>query len=282
MAMTAVRRPGLAQLARVPLLAFIALHTIVTGGPLLWVASMSLRTTAEIFKSPYGLPSPAHWEKFADAWVKSNYATYFWNSTVTVVTAVILVTGVGAMAAHCLARYHFRGNRLVRFLILSGLVLPPQLLILALFQILLEINLYNTLTGLVLVYVATHVAVTVYILEGFFAQIPQDLFDAARIDGYSDVEIFWRVTVPIGMPAIFTTLMLNFIILWNEFLFAVVLLTDDNKRTLPLGIMHFTGSHQLDVGMAATGLMIAIVPVIAIYAFFSETMIKGMTAGAVR
>ena len=282
MAMTAVRRPRLAQLARVPLLAFIALHTIVTGGPLLWVASMSLRTTAEIFKSPYGLPSPAHWEKFADAWVKSNYATYFWNSTVTVVTAVILVTGVGAMAAHCLARYHFRGNRLVRFLILSGLVLPPQLLILALFQILLEINLYNTLTGLVLVYVATHVAVTVYILEGFFAQIPQDLFDAARIDGYSDVEIFWRVTVPIGMPAIFTTLMLNFIILWNEFLFAVVLLTDDDKRTLPLGIMHFTGSHQLDVGMAATGLMIAIVPVIAIYAFFSETMIKGMTAGAVR
>ena len=282
MAMTAVRRPRLAQLARVPLLAFIALYTIVTGGPLLWVAAMSLRTTAEIFKSPYGLPSPAHWEKFADAWVKSNYATYFWNSTVTVVTAVILVTGVGAMAAHCLARYHFRGNRLVRFLILSGLVLPPQLLILALFQILLEINLYNTLTGLVLVYVATHVAVTVYILEGFFAQIPQDLFDAARIDGYSDVEIFWRVTVPIGMPAIFTTLMLNFIILWNEFLFAVVLLTDDNKRTLPLGIMHFTGSHQLDVGMAATGLMIAIVPVIAIYAFFSETMIKGMTAGAVR
>jgi len=171
----------LGQLARVPLLAFIALHTIVTGGPLLWVASMSLRTTAEIFKSPYGLPSPAHWEKFADAWVKSNYATYFWNSTVTVVTAVILVTGVGAMAAHCLARYHFRGNRLVRFLILSGLVLPPQLLILALFQILLEINLYNTLTGLVLVYVATHVAVTVYILEGFFAQIPQDLFDAARV-----------------------------------------------------------------------------------------------------
>jgi len=279
---SAMPRPGFAQLARIPLLAFIALYTVVTGGPLLWVTSMSLRTTAEIFKSPYGLPSPAHWEKFADAWVKSNYATYFWNSTVTVVSAVILVTVIGAMAAHCLARYQFRGSRLVRFLILSGLVLPPQLLILALFQILLEVHLYNTLTGLVLVYVATHVAVTVYILEGFFAQIPQDLFDAARIDGYSDFEIFWRVTVPIGMPAIFTTVMLNFIILWNEFLFAVVLLTDDNKRTLPLGIMHFTGSHQLDVGMAATGLMIAIVPIIAIYALFSETMIKGMTAGAVR
>jgi multiple sugar transport system permease protein/raffinose/stachyose/melibiose transport system permease protein len=265
-----------------PLALFALLYTVITGGPLLWVATMSLRTTAEIFRDPYGLPSPAHWGKFADAWTKSNYHTYFWNSTIVVVVAVAIVTVTGAMAAHCLARYTFRGNRLIRFLILSGLVLPPQLLILALFQILLDIDLYNTLTGLILVYVATHVAMTVYILEGFFAQIPQDLFDAARMDGYSELEIFWRVTMPIGAPAIFTAVTLNFIILWNEFLFAVVLLTDDDKRTLPLGIMHFTGSHQLDVGMAATGLMIAILPVVVLYAFFSETMIKGMTAGAVR
>jgi ABC-type glycerol-3-phosphate transport system permease component len=265
-----------------PLALFALLYTVITGGPLLWVATMSLRTTAEIFRDPYGLPSPAHWGKFADAWTKSNYHTYFWNSTIVVVVAVAIVTVTGAMAAHCLARYTFRGNRLIRFLILSGLVLPPQLLILALFQILLDIDLYNTLTGLILVYVATHVAMTVYILEAFFAQIPQDLFDAARMDGYSELEIFWRVTMPIGAPAIFTAVTLNFIILWNEFLFAVVLLTDDDKRTLPLGIMHFTGSHQLDVGMAATGLMIAILPVVVLYAFFSETMIKGMTAGAVR
>jgi len=270
------------RVRRIPLLLFILIYTLVAGGPLLWVASMSLRTTAEIFKAPYALPSPAHWDKFADAWLKSNYHTYFWNSAIVVVCAVVLVTVIGAMAAHCLARYNFRSSRLVRFVIVSGLILPPQLLILALFQILLDIDLYNTLTGLILVYVATHVAVTVYILEGFFAQIPQDLFDAARMDGYSDFEIFWRVTVPIGAPAIFTAVTLNFIVLWNEFLFAVVLLTDDDKRTLPLGIMHFTGSHQLDVGMAATGLVIAMLPVVALYALFSETMIKGMTAGAVR
>lgn len=280
--MPGILRFGDERVRRFPLVLFVVIYTAVTGGPLLWVASMSLRTTAEIFKDPYGLPSPAHWDKFADAWVKSNYHAYFWNSTIVVVCAVVLVTVIGAMAAHCLARYTFRGNRLVRFVILSGLILPPQLLILALFQILLDIELYNTLTGLIVVYVATHLAVTVYILEGFFVQIPQDLFDAARMDGYSDFEIFWRVTMPIGAPAIFTAVMLNFIVLWNEFLFAVVLMTDDDKRTLPLGIMHFTGSHQLDVGMAATGLMIAILPVLALYAFFSETMIKGMTVGAVR
>ena len=270
------------HLRRTPLLLFVVLFTLVSGGPFLWVASMSLRTTPEIFADPYALPSRLHWEKFVQAWVNSNYGTYFWNSVIVVVTAVGLLTVIGAMVAHCLARYRFRFSRLVRFAILSGMILPPQLLILSLFQIMLDYHLYNTRSGLIIVYVAGHLAMTVYILEGFFAQIPQDLFDAARMDGYGDFEIFWRITLPIGVPALFTTVTLNFIILWNEFLYAVVLLTDDDKRTLPLGLMHFMGSHQLDVGMVATGLMIAIAPVILLYAFFSETMIKGMTAGAVR
>src|ERR1700682_2023329 len=135
-------RVGFEQLRRVPLLLFVLLYTVVTGGPLLWVATMSLRTTSEIFKDPYGVPSPIHWEKFADAWTRSNYGTYFWNSAVVVVTAVVLVTAIGAMAAHCLARYSFPGNRLVRFLILSGLVLPPQLVILAFVQLLPALHLF--------------------------------------------------------------------------------------------------------------------------------------------
>ena len=272
----------LSCLKRAPLLIVLILYTTVTGGPFLWVTAMSLRTTAEIFDSRYALPTIWHWSKFADAWTKANYGTYFWNSTIVVVSAVALVTLIGAMAAHCLARYHFRGSRLVRFVILSGMILPPQLLILSLFQIMLNYGLYNSLLGLVIVYVATQLAMTVYILEGFFTQIPQDLFDAAQIDGYSQFEIFWRITLPIGLPAIFTAVILNFILLWNEFLYAVVLLTDDDKRTLPLGLMRFMGGHQLDIGMVATGLMISIVPVLLIYAVTSETMIKGMTAGAVR
>lgn len=272
----------LGHLRRSPLITFLILYTLFTGGPFLWVASMSLRTTPEIFDNPYALPFPAHWGKFLDAWTVSKYGTYFWNSLIVVGSAVLLLTLIGSMAAHCLARYRFRGSRAVRLAILSGMILPPQLLILSLFQILLQFGLYNSLPGLIVAYVATQLAMTVYILEGFFAQLPQDLFDAARMDGYSDFEIFWRITLPIGLPAVFTTVMLNFIILWNEFLYAIVLLTDDDRRTLPLGIMHFMGAHQLDVGMIATGLMISIAPIILIYAFFSDIMIRGMTAGAVR
>jgi len=275
-------RLWLSYVRRTPLLLFLLGYTVLTGGPFLWVASMSLRTTSEIFANPYGLPRHPHWSNFADAWIGSNYSIYFWNSSLAVVSAVAGVTVIGAMAAHCLARYRFRSRRTVRFVILSGLVLPPQMLILSLFQILLDYRLYDTLPGLSIVYIATQLAMTVYLLEGFFSQIPQDLFDAARMDGYSDFEIFWRITLPIGVPAIFTTVILNFVILWNEFLYAVVLMTSDDKRTLPLGIMHFMGDHQLDVAMLATGLMIAIIPVALIYACFSETMIRGMTAGAVR
>jgi multiple sugar transport system permease protein/raffinose/stachyose/melibiose transport system permease protein len=275
-------RLWLAYVRRTPLLLFLLGYTALTALPFLWVASMSLRTTSEILGNPYGMPAHPHWSNFTDAWIGSNYSIYFWNSAIVVAGAVAGVTIVGAMAAHCLARYRFRSRRAIRFVILSGLVLPPQMLILSLYQILLDYQLYDTLPGLAIVYVATQLGMTVYLLEGFFAQIPQDLFDAARMDGYSDFEIFWRITLPIGMPAIFTTVVLNFVILWNEFLYAVVLMTSDEHRTLPLGIMHFMGDHQLDVAMIATGLMIAIVPVALIYAFFSETMIRGMTAGAVR
>jgi len=273
---------GLVPLKKITLLLFVVVCSVITGGPFLWVAALSLRTTPEILGRPYGFPLHPHFGKFLKAWTQSNYGQYFWNSTVVVVTAVVIATLLGAMAAHGLARYPFRGNRALRFLILSGMMLPPQMMILSLFQIMFSLGLYNSLSGLVVVYVATQLPMTIYILETFFSHIPQDLFDAAKLDGYADFEIFWRIALPVATPAVFTTALLNFIILWNEFLYAVVLLTDNSKRTLPLGIMFFMGGHQIDVGMVATGLMITILPVLLLYSCFSETMIKGMAAGAVR
>jgi ABC-type glycerol-3-phosphate transport system permease component len=264
------------------LLIVLSLYTAYSAGPFAWIAMMSLRTTSEISANPYALPSRFHWGKYATAWTTSHYGTYFWNSTAVVVAAVALLTIIGSMAAHCLARYRFRGNRLIYFVIFSAIIFPPQVIIISLFQVLVEYGLFNTRTGLTLVYVSIQLPLTMYILEGFFAQLPQDLFDAAKIDGCSDVNIFWRLTLPVGMPAIATTIILNFINLWNEFLFAVVLITDEEKRTLPLGIMKFMGDQMQDIGMISTGLMIAIIPVIVIYVLFSEKLIQGMTAGAVK
>jgi multiple sugar transport system permease protein/raffinose/stachyose/melibiose transport system permease protein len=269
-------------LARAGLLVVLTLYTAFAMGPFLWVATMSLRTTSEIHAAPYALPETLHWWKFWSAWTQSNYDTYFTNSVIVVFSAVALVTLIGSMAAHGLARYRFPGNRLLYFVIFSTIVFPPQITIIALFQTLVEYGLFNTRLGLILVYVAFQLPLTVYILESFFARIPNDLFDAARVDGFGDFAIFWRIAVPIALPALATTIILNTILLWNEFLYAVVLITEEAKRTLPLGIQKFMGDQLEDVGMIATGLMIAIVPVVLVYVVFSEKLIQGMTAGAVK
>jgi ABC-type glycerol-3-phosphate transport system permease component len=161
-------------------------------------------------------------------------------------------------------------------------MLPPQITIIALFQVMVGYGLFSSLTGLVLVYIAAQLPLTVFILENFFARLPQDLFDAAKIDGYSELEIFWRIALPISTPAVVTTVIMNYVLLWNEFLYALVLVTDDAKRTLPLGVQKFMGDQFSDIGMVATGAMISILPIILLYAIFSEKIIQGMTAGAVK
>ena len=276
------RRPGTDRLKQVVLVTALAIYTMLAAGPFLWVASMSLRTTSEISKDHFRLPDKLHWEKFPDAWFNSNYEVYFTNSLLVVLSAVAILTLVGAMAAHCFARYRFRMNRVLYFVIFSTIIFPPQITIIALFQILVQYGLFNSLFGLTLVYVAFQLPITIYILESFFSRIPNDLFEAARIDGYSEWSIFWRISLPIALPALSTTIILNTILLWNEFLYAVVLITDEDKRTLPLGIQRFMGDQMEDIGMISTGLMIAIIPVVMIYAFFSEKLIQGMTAGAVK
>jgi ABC-type glycerol-3-phosphate transport system permease component len=263
-------------------MAIIVAYTIYCTAPFVWVGSMSVRTTTEISADHYAWPHPFHWGQFRTAWVDSAFSTYFANSAEVVIGSVAVLTLFGAAAAHCLARYRFRFNRLIYGILFSSIIFPPQIVLISIYQLLVKYWLYNSLWGLGLVYVSLQLPLTIYLLEGFFARIPQDLFDAAKMDGYGDIEIFFRLVLPVGMPAIATTIILNFILLWNEYLFAVVLITDDELRTLPVGIQRFMGDHFQDIGMIATGVMISVIPVIVVYAFFSERLIQGMTAGAVK
>ena len=264
------------------IMAILVAYTVYSTAPFLWVSTMSVRTTTEISANHYAWPNPFHWEQFREAWIDSNFNVYFLNSLMVVVTSVVILTLAGAAAAHCLARYRFRGNRLIYSILFSSIIFPPQVVLISIYQVLVDYGLYNSRLGLILVYISLQLPLTVYLLEGFFARIPQDLFDAAKVDGYGDIEIFLRLVLPVGLPAIATTIILNFILLWNEFLFAVVLITDDELRTLPVGIQRFMGDHFQDIGLIATGVMISVIPVILVYAFFSEKLIQGMTAGAVK
>ena len=262
----------------------VLLYTAFSAGPFLWTAIMSLRTTDEIYRNHYGLPIPAHWGKFVTAWTEFGYATYFRNSAIVAGTAVLIITLVGAMAGYGVdrKRFAFPLREPLFLMLFLSVMFPPQIMILSLFQILIKYGLYNTLPGVILVYVATELPITIYLLRAFFAQIPQELEEAARIDGCTDWSMFWRVMFPMALPAVATTFILNFIYFWNEFLYAVIFITRQEIRTLPLAIQFLVSDSYQDIGMLATGLMIASLPILVLYIFLSDWFVKGMTAGAVK
>jgi multiple sugar transport system permease protein/raffinose/stachyose/melibiose transport system permease protein len=159
---------------------------------------------------------------------------------------------------------------------------PPQITVLSLFQLAVGYGLYNTLWALILVYPANALAFNTYILRAFFAQIPTEIEDAARIDGCGDWQMFWRVMFPIARPAIATTLIFNFNGFWNEFLYALTLVTKPELATVPLASFRWVGENFLDVGGLAAGLVISMAPIVVLYMFLSEQFMQGMSAGAVK
>lgn len=263
---------------------FLVSFTCVWAFPFAWMVVMSLRTTPEIYSSPYGLPIPAHLGKFVSAFVDFGYASYFRNSLIVTTSALVLNILVASMAAYGFARsrYRFALREPIFLLIFIAIMFPPQIILLALYQVMVKYGLYNTLLGLILVYAATSLPLTIYLLRSFFMQIPQEIEDAARIDGCGDFRAFWLVMLPIAKPAILVVTILNAISFWNEFLYAVTFITKQDNRTLPLAVMFFMGESYQDVGMLATGIVIASLPIIVLYFVFSEQFIKGMTAGALK
>ena len=261
---------------------FAVLQTILAFGPLIWVFFMSFRTTDEIRKAPYTFPDVWHFEKYLEVWNNSGYKIYFANSIFVVGLAVVTIIAITTMSAYCFAKLPFKGSELLFNLVFTTIMLPAQIIIIPLFQDMVKMKLVNSLFGLAMVYVAIQMPISIYILRSFFAQIPNEMREAAKIDGCSEIKTFWKIMFPIAKPAISTILIIDFVNLWNEFLFGSIFIQDESKKTLPLGIIKFVGDVNEDLGRIAVGMMIAIIPLIILYSIFSENFIKGMTAGAVK
>ena len=272
------------KITTVILLTVLLCYTFIVFAPFLWTAAMSFRTTNDILDNPYGISWPPYLQNYVYAFTKFGFLRYVWNSAFVTVGALAITTVVTSLAAFGFARqrYRFRLREPIYYLIFISIMFPPQISLLALFQILVRYKLYNSLWGLILVYAASALPFNIYLLRSFFGQIPQDLEDASRIDGCNDWQMFWRVMFPIARPAVSTTIVLNFINFWNEFLYAVTFVTRQEARTLPLAVMFYLGEAWLDLGMLASGLMVSVLPVIILYLILSEQFIKGMTAGAIK
>ncbi|WP_256794854.1 carbohydrate ABC transporter permease [Terrabacter sp. Ter38] len=247
--------------------------------PLLLMVSNSFRTNADLITDPLGLPSPPTTASYVEAWTTGNFATYFGNSLLVTVGAVAISTAVATMAAYALARGRSRIFRWLEALFLSGLMLPIHLAILPIFYLFDGLGLIDSRLGLMLMYAASGVPFSIFVLTTFFRQLPEELEEAAALDGASSWQTFWRIMVPLVRPAVATVAVFRFVPIWNDFLFPLVLLRSEDKYTLPVGLTSFFGENATNYSAVFAGLVITTVPLIVLFLVATKQIVAGLTAG---
>ncbi|MFC4554995.1 carbohydrate ABC transporter permease [Georgenia faecalis] len=258
---------------------FLWAYSLIAMSPLLFLVVSSVRPSIEIFTDPLGLPSVVSVENYRRAWIDGGFSTYFVNSVLVTLGGVALGTVTSLLAAYPLARWRLRGGEVLSSYFLTGLLLPAQMGILPMFYLLQSLDLFDSRLGLVLVYAATGVPFGVFVMTTFFRQVPLELEEAADLDGAGPLRTFWQVMVPLVTPAISTVVIFQFVPLWNDLFYPLILLRSDENFTIPVGISRFFGQYQADWGTLMAGLFIATVPIILMFVVATRRVISALTAG---
>jgi raffinose/stachyose/melibiose transport system permease protein len=250
--------------------------------PIMLVILGSFKSVPEFFQNPYGWPESFDLKNYKKAWDEANIPVTMRNSIIATVLGVTISTALSCLAAYALGRFKFRGRMGLRMLFVGGMVVPVQLLILPLFIIFREIGILGDLKSLIIVYSVFGIPLAVLTLTGFFAALPRDLEDAARIDGASHFEVFWRIMLPLTRPALAAVVILNGVWMWNDFFLGFILLNDPDQQTLPVGIMAFRGTYSTQYGLIFASVTMSVIPVVIAYLLLSRQFIAGLTAGSVK
>jgi raffinose/stachyose/melibiose transport system permease protein len=275
-----MRKPASAILVLGILIGYTALALF----PILLVIMNSFKERKAIFGSPLSLPTPSTFSLIGYDKVFSDSAvvSYYVNS-ITVTGGTIFFTLLfGAMAAWALTEYKFRWNTLLTLFLAVGIMVPIRLGSVAIIQLIVQMNLINTLTALILVYTAQNLPLSIFILSEFIAQIPKDLREAARCDGLTEYNIFFFIVLPLIRPAMATVAVFTMIPVWNDLWFPLLLAPTGGKQTITLGIQQFLGQYITDWNSVLSALSTAIIPVLILYVIFSRQLIRGLTSGAVK
>jgi N-acetylglucosamine transport system permease protein len=252
--------------------------------PFAWVILSSLKTSHEITGTPWALPAVPHFSNFSQAWFDGEIGGTFTNSLIVTIGTLLILIPVGSMAAYVLVKYPFKGSKLILNSFMGGLMFPNFLVIIPLYLLMSKLGMLDTKIGLILVYVAYSLAFTVFVLSGFFEQLPNELIEASFLDGCSHSGCFWKVMFPLAKPGVLVVAIFNAIGLWNEYPLALVLAQAKNVRTLPIGIANLTQTQQYagNWGALFAGIVIVMLPVMIVYLIFKDQIQKTMLAGALK
>jgi N-acetylglucosamine transport system permease protein len=262
----------------------LAIWTVLIVLPLLWTLLSSFKTTSEIFASPFALPKKWSFDNYVSAWTSAGIGRYFVNTVVVVGCALVIVMILGSMCAYVLARYSFFGNRFIYYLMLAGLTFPIFLAIVPLFFVLRNMGLLNTRPGLILVYVAFALPFTVFFLHPFFRALPDEISEAAEIDGAGEWRKFFQVMLPMARPGVAAVAIFNFLGLWNQFLLPIALNTRKDNYVLSQGMAEFASQagYNVNFGRLFAAIVITIVPVLIVYIFFQRQLQGSVAQGTMK
>lgn len=254
--------------------------------PLVWTLLDALKNNEQFFlNAPWALPKfPLLWSNFSYVWSKYNFGTYFLNSIVVTVGSTLLGMILAAMTAYILARYDFKGNKVLLTIYISSMMIPFALALIPLFFLLNDLHLINTWLGLILVYAALNLPFGIFLLVGFYKSLPKEIEEAAIIDGTSHFGTFFRVMLPLSQPGLITVMITNMLNNWNEYFLGVVLTNEPTKYTLPIGlaVMQAEMQYRVEWGPLFAGLLITTLPTLIVYMIYQRQIVSGITAGAVK
>jgi len=275
---------ALRVLAALPIQVVLIIYAVIVIYPMIWLLSASLKTSYELFTSPW-LPTPSpQWQNFVNAWQIAGIGRYFLNSVFVTSLSMFFILLIGSMAAYALARFVFSGRDAIHTAFISGMMFPVFLGIVPLFLLLGRLGMLDNYFGLITVYVAYSLSFTVFIMTGFFKTLPGELAEAGLIDGCSQFAVFWRIMLPLAKPGLITAGIFNFFGIWNEYPLALIIITESNLRTLPLGIANLlmVEHYKTNWGALFAGLVIVMIPTLLVYLFFQRQITEGLTAGALK
>ena len=261
------------------LLSFLVLVYIV---PLLWIVMSAMKPNSQFKSAPWSLPTGMEFGNFVFAWTKGHLGNAMFNSFVVSTCTLLISLAVGSMAAFAIAKLRWKFSKLALTYFMIGMMIPIHCVLFSLYTQFASWGLTNSLVGLIIPYVAFSLPITIYIMAGFFESIPNELFEAAVIDGCSVPKLFFTVGLPLAKTGFMVTGLMSFVNNWNELLFAMVFISDDERKTLPVSLTKFVGPHSTNYTQMFAGIVIAVIPTIIVYCIFANQIVEGLTAGAVK
>ena len=261
---------------------FLIIVSVTCLFPLWWTFASSLKTQQTIFNDLSLFPRSPHWENYVDAWTKADFGNYFFNSLIYTVTVVIGVILIASMAAYAFSRLNFPGKNFLFLLLISTMMIPIPGNFIALYVLLNKLHLVDTRLGYILPQINGGLVLGIFLLKTFFDDLPKELEDSARIDGCGRFRVYWLIALPLAKPAIAVLAIFNILAVWNEYLFAMLVLSKKELMPLQRGLMVFQGAHITQYPLLMAGMVITLLPVLVIYLMLQKHIIKGITAGAVK